>query len=515
MDKFYDYVVLGAGPAGLQIGYYLKQTGREFVILERNSTPGEFFKKFPRHGYLISINKVFTGVDDPELQMRWDWNSLLSENGHRMSEYSEEYFPKPDALYEYLVDYAERNELPIQYGTQVVKVQRPGEHFELIDADGTVYQAKVLVVATGVFKENIPDIPGIELSDTYASHSVDPADYREQRVLIIGKGNSGFETANNLIGTAAVIHMVSPESIRMAWETHFVGHLRAVNNDFLDTYQLKSQNAIIDGDIDWIKKENGKYRVHISYSHAMGQTTEREYDRVISCAGFRFDNSIYDVSCKPELAIHKRFPAQTTAWESVNVPDMYFAGTIMQACDYKKTMSAFIHGFRHNIRALSWILAERYEGETWPHAQLAAKVDTLVDKIITRVNRGAGIFQQPGFLSDVLVVDEEDGTARYYDEVRIDHLPNSFLSDEGHYYVISLEYGRHPGSIFNVERDPDPMAGEHAFYLHPIIRRYAGSELIAEHHINDDLENQWDGPEYVEPITKFIAEQLQDARVKA
>jgi hypothetical protein len=80
--------------------------------------------------------------------------------------------------------------------------------------------------------------------------------------------------------------------------------------------------------------------------------------------------------------------------------------------------------------------------------------------------------------------------------------------DETHYYVISLEYGRHPGNIFNVERDPDPFAGEHAFYLHPIIRRYRGLELVEEHHINDDLENQWDGPEYVEPLERFIKEQI-------
>jgi hypothetical protein len=43
--------------------------------------------------------------------------------------------------------------------------------------------------------------------------------------------------------TAAVIHVAGPHSIRMAWRTHYVGHLRAVNNNFLDTYQLKSQNA--------------------------------------------------------------------------------------------------------------------------------------------------------------------------------------------------------------------------------------------------------------------------------
>lgn len=509
MKAKYDYVVLGAGPAGLQLGYYLQQAGRNFAILEKNPTPGEFFKEYPRHGYLISINKVYTGTDDPEVNMRWDWNSLLSENGEmRLSEYSEAYFPTPDVLYKYLVDYAERYDLPIQFNTEVVEVSRPDRNFMIKDSNGEVIEAAVLIVATGVPYEYIPNIPGIEACETYATHSIDPADYKDKRVLVLGKGNSGFETANNLIETAAVIHMVSPESLRMAWESHFVGHLRAVNNEFLDTYQLKSQNAIIDGDVDWIKKENGQYRVHITYSHAMGQTTERIYDHVIACTGFRFDDSIFDETCKPDVAIKGRFPAQTTAWESANVPDMYFAGTIMQACDYKKTMSGFIHGFRHNVRALSWILEERYEQQVWPHATFPATQDEVVSQIIDRVNRGAGIFQQPGFLCDVLVVDEQEGVGRYFEEVRLDHVPESFLAQEDHYYVISLEYGRHPGNIFNVERDPDPFAGDQAFYLHPIIRRYRGGELVTEHHINDDLENEWDRPEYVQPLETFIQEQM-------
>lgn len=30
----HDYIVIGAGPAGLQMGYFLKRAGRDFLILE-------------------------------------------------------------------------------------------------------------------------------------------------------------------------------------------------------------------------------------------------------------------------------------------------------------------------------------------------------------------------------------------------------------------------------------------------------------------------------------------------
>lgn len=41
----YDYCVLGAGPAGLQMGHFLSKAKRDYIILERNSGPGSFFNK--------------------------------------------------------------------------------------------------------------------------------------------------------------------------------------------------------------------------------------------------------------------------------------------------------------------------------------------------------------------------------------------------------------------------------------------------------------------------------------
>jgi thioredoxin reductase len=76
------YIIVGAGPAGLQMGHYLETAGREYLILDKASTSGSFFAKFPRWGQLISINKKFTGQDILDHSMRHDWNSLLTEPSH-------------------------------------------------------------------------------------------------------------------------------------------------------------------------------------------------------------------------------------------------------------------------------------------------------------------------------------------------------------------------------------------------------------------------------------------------
>jgi thioredoxin reductase len=510
MKTAYDYIIIGAGPAGLQLGYFMEQDQRDYLILERGTGPGVFFKLYPRHRTLISINKIHTGKQDPEANLRWDWNSLIGDDESLLfKNYSDKYFPHPDDLVRYLEDYARHYNLNIRYGSNVTRVIKNSQgEFEITDRKGATFTAKRLIVATGLFKPMTPDIPGGELCDTYNNHSIRPADYTGKRVLIIGKGNSAFETADNLTETAAAIHVLSPNSVKMAWETHFVGNLRAVNNNFLDTYQLKSQNTVIDASVKNITMDGDQYVVDIAYTHAKGQTRRLRYDHVILCTGWRFDTAIFDDSCKPELIHNDKLPAQTTEWESKNIAGLYFAGTVMQACDYKKTMSGFIHGFRHNVEALNNILGYKYHDQPWPSEAFPLSVEGITQKIIDRANNAAGIFLQPGFMAEVIVVDEQNQSARLFSNFRKDHIPNSFLANEDHYYVLSLEYGKFDGDPFNVERDPAPDMAHEAAYLHPIIRRYNGHQLVAVHHIQDDLESEWHLPEYVEPARAFFEDQL-------
>lgn len=509
-----DYLIIGAGPAGLQLAYFLEQNNRDYLILERAGTAGAFFKAFPRHRMLISINKVYTGTDNPEANLRWDWNSLLADKeGLQFKNYSQRYFPHPDQLYQYLMDFADAYELKIKYNTSVQQVSKVDGKFVVTDAQGNTFTGKRLVVATGLFNPYLPQIPGIELCENYTNHTIDPEKYANKRVLVVGKGNSAFETADNLIETTAAIHICSPDSVKFAWQTHYVGHLRAVNNNFLDTYQLKSQNTVIDAEILKIKRENDQYQVHLAYSHANGQTAVVLYDHVIFCTGFVFDNTIFDESCAPALAFNGKLPAQTDEWESANVADMFFAGTLMQACDYRKTMSGFIHGFRHNVHALSRVFEQKYHNNEWQHDVLEPKPEVVLDKVIDRVNHAAAMFLQPGFLGDVLVVDDNGERAKYYPDVRMSYVFSSNLSNHAHYYTITLEYGHFEGDPFNLARDPDPEKGHEAAYLHPVIRRYHYDELVAEHHIQDDLESQWYKEIYVQPALAFFQTQIEETEL--
>ena len=355
-----------------------------------------------------------------------------------------------------------------------------------------------MIVASGVTRPHIPPIPGIETAERYGEVSVDPRDFLDQRVLIIGKGNSGFETADNLIETAAVIHVAGPASLRMAWRSHYVGHLRAVNNNLLDTYQLKSQNALLDGTVAADRAPRRRLPRH-GQLRARRTRSRRDlrYDRVIVCTGFRFDASIFDRDCRPELVIDDRFPAQTPEWESTNVPGLYFAGTLMQVRDFKSSTSGFIHGFRYGVRALHRMLERHDHGVEWPHAVLPADPEALAEAVIARVNRTSALWQQFEVMCDLIVI-EADGRARYFEELPVDYVHASDFGAAERYFTITLEYGPDHDQRRSVRRLASaasrrrtPSAPSEGRYLHPVVRRHRRGTLVAEHHVTENLENEW------------------------
>ena len=102
LEKF-EYCIVGAGPGGLQMAYFMARANRSFVVLERNDVVGSFYTTMPRHRKLISINKRFTGHANEEYNFRHDWHSLISDNSTlKFTRYSSDFFPQADDYVTYL-----------------------------------------------------------------------------------------------------------------------------------------------------------------------------------------------------------------------------------------------------------------------------------------------------------------------------------------------------------------------------------------------------------------------------
>lgn len=524
MPTVLDYMIVGAGPAGVQLGYCLQQQGRNYLIMEAGKGPGSFFETYPRHRKLISINKRFTGYDDREINLRWDWNSLISDDAnHRpFGDFSSDFFPSAEALLEYLDEFVRHHGIHVEFDTRVARIEKT-DCFVVSDQRGRTWHARRLIIATGMSRPHVPDIPGIELAEDYSTMSTDASTFNGERVLILGKGNSAFETADHLMAAASMIHVVSPSPLKFAWKTHYVGHLRAVNNNFIDTYLLKTQNAVLDATIQGIRRDGDMLVVTFAYSHAHGESEEIRYHRVLCCTGFRFDTSIFDDACRPELCSMGKLPQQTASWESVNVPDMFFTGTLTQYRDHKTSASPFIHGFRYNARALSRMLTLRYEDEPWPSRTVSATPDAVTSLLIERINRTSALWQLFGFMSDVVSIDRVGGTATHFEEQPVAFAHESAVKECDLYFLLTLEYGEDKGF--------DPFAGERiertnvsrssmSNFLHPVVRAFRRGNLVGDHHIIEDLAAEWREQEHVAPLLEFIRGQFdaldilgRDARV--
>lgn len=531
-----EYLIIGAGAGGLQLGYFLERAGRDYLIFEAADAPGAFWRRYPRGRELISFNKVHSIYDDPELRLRWDWNSLLTDGYDlQFREYSQKLYPSADEMLAYLAAFADRYALKISYETRVVRVAKDdGGAFDVELADGGHLSCRCLIVATGVGERPyVPDIPGIEFAEGYEDVSLEPAHYAGERVFVLGKGNSGFEFADAIIDTAALVHLASPRSIRFAWKTRHPGHVRGQYTRVLDMYQLKTLNGALDCHVLGIRAEGGDYTVRVGYVHADGEIEEITYDRVVRCTGFRFDDSIFDHSCRPALAIDGRLPAITGGWESTNVDNLFFAGTLMQTRDFKRASSAFVDGFRYNVRTLHAMLEARREGRPLPSRTLEATPAALTAAILERVSRASSLWAQFGYLCDVITVDEEAGTAAAREDLPLDLVREGGFDRPSHFYTVSLEWGSWDGDVFAIERHPNHEAAHTNVFLHPIVRRYDGLVQVDVHHVLEDLLGMYriEGEsgvvrersgreleryhleEHVEPLLAFFVRQLERAPV--
>ncbi|KAM6957111.1 FAD-dependent oxidoreductase domain-containing protein 2 [Aplochiton taeniatus] len=526
--RHHDYCVLGAGPAGLQMGYFLSKAQRDYVILERNTGPGSFFNKYPRHRKLISINKIYTGRQNREFNLRHDWNSLLSDRSDLLlQQITKDLYPEADTYTRYLSMYVKELGLKVQYGVDIGNVRASESSRErkyiLRDQHDLDYTCRVLLVSTGLWDPQKVQFVGSDLVEGYESISVDPEDYKDQAVLILGKGNSAFETAQSILGRASRIHLYSPSPVRLAWQTHYVGDLRAVNNELLDTYQLKSLDGLVEGGLEDIaiiqqqedesrpsgKKKNRNKRssrsekrkqlyltlaellhnqdgkngsihrvqaANLPAYHNDNFSLRQPYDRVIRCLGFRFNFSIFDGSARPPSSegARGRLPGVTAWYEGRGTSGLFVLGTAAHSRDYRSSAGGFIHGFRYTVRAVHRVLEQRYHSNPWPSTKLLTT--QLQSWILKRVNEASGPYQMFGVLGDIILL--QGSHCKYLEEFPLQALPK-FPKLSGHrvskhgLLVLVMEYGlNRTDSLGPGRAESEWTRAWRSNFLHPVLYYY-------------------------------------------
>ena len=471
-NKF-DYIIIGCGPGGIQMGHFFEKNNIDYVILEKNNKAGSFFEKFPRHGKLISINKVHTGTDNPEFNLRHDWNSLLSYKSVKkpllFKDYSSNYFPKRQHLVNYLNGFSKG--LNIVYNEEInliEKCKNNGFNYSIKSRKKTYY-CKYLILATGWNRENIPNIEkGGEFIIPYGTISTNPKDYTNKRIMIIGGGNSAFETAENLLEDTQYIHLNYKSPANFAWETHYPGNLRSVNSTFIDSYLLKSMNIIDRSVSSFVEVKNEKEGLGYYFLDKAEKLYNKNYDMIISCTGFKTNTDYFHKDCVPDI-VYNKLPNLTEEYESINNDHMYFAGAMMHCHDYKKSTGGFIHGFRYYCKALFKILMIKNHNKNWDDIVMFQSInfEKIAKCMLDRINNSSGLFQCFGQLFDIYLIIGDK--IKMYKEVPKKYIKK--IVNNNDYFSVSLEYANNAApNPFNNEIVKNIKNMDESVFLHPVIR---------------------------------------------
>ncbi|CAK9085447.1 unnamed protein product [Durusdinium trenchii] len=673
-QKTYSYCIVGAGPAGIQLGHFLFHAGRDYIIFERNSNAGSFFEKFPRHRKLISLNKRFVREGRAaDFAFRHDWNSLIDLRENRtqpVTQRSSELFPHADVLVGYLREFAEEQRDFIRYNSEVVKVSRqelsPGQVFTIKLEGGDMTQCGEVILAHGltVPRQGQQMIDGLDLVDRYEDMPATGESFEGKSVMILGMGNAALEAAQELQKYTAEVHVLARprplpeggEGVRFAYQTHYVGDIRAGRTSILDTYLLKSldvfdfdalqdhrvivlpckgnrrcvwvatddvcadercrkhfysdeQNmslmlymgriasqheprvretlerlapdeeghgwvldvaedvepkvesyfatsavpetidpSVFEGSFTWVLVNSRLLREKPELMDAMAdfrmkyaaKHTRFPVDHVIRCFGWTMDTSFLDLSTKPEMLEHGKYPNISTTFQVSGIPGLYAAGTISHSLDFRKSAGGFIHGFRYTTRTLFHLLEEKNFGAAWPQisfvldrveeltspvhesvpwlcektpSEPGSGVAHLAQELLDRINEASGPYQMFEFLGDMVLFEKNSSTeawnARYLLEVPLEDFHHRYAATARLTWVFRYNEHFHGPVVLSSARvgAVEAHRAHKSNFLHPYIAYFPAnaSKPAREHWLPEDVHTQWHADEVTLPLRNFVA----------
>jgi thioredoxin reductase len=538
----FENIIIGGGPAGLQLAYFFKKHKIEYIILERSNKSGSFFEKFPHSGKLISINKKYVGSDDPDFKLRHDWNSLLNDEKHLFTDYSEDFYPDSSKLVDYLNDFTTKNELNIKYNTSVDKISKlNGNYIIRIQASQEQYICKRLIMATGMSKLNFPDFV-LNVKDKIKHYGEYPPAYflqkenleefKNKKVILFGAGNASFELANVLNGIASHILVVGRNKKKWAMSSHYSGDIRSVYLPFMDTFLLKSLNGY-----DYVEElKDGNENIRICQDNERGKYylldekvqdrklyNGKDFDKVIFCTGWKFDDSLFDF---PVDVIDNKtnLPSINYKFESFNNENLFFIGTLMQSLGLKQSSSGFIHGFRYLIKAFVNI-NYNINYEMIPFLlNNKANYENLINVILSRINSSSDMYQMFSFIGDIILVDVNKKRGVYYKNIPLIHKANLLGYSEKILqstnllmYVITLEYGTQKIENYLNFGDNSFGVGNEAktTLIHPVIKLINpyNDLLIDVYYFSEDIFAEFKDPIFYYEKLKRVFHSVSDFNV--
>jgi putative YpdA family bacillithiol system oxidoreductase len=223
-DAPYDVVIVGAGPAGLGAGLEAQRHGLRYLLLERG-TIASTIRDYPRdkavlaEPVLLPQYGLLKMMDTKKETLIAEWENVIRTSGLRVNEREE-----------------------------VLDVKKTDGLFTVTTGKGTYQGAYVIL---GIGTRGNPRKIGVPREDLpkVAYHLIDAAEFKGQKVLVVGGGDSAIEAAVALANEEGTVVTLSYRQAKFS--------------------RIKSRNA------DAIAEQEKAGRVAVIFNSNVTKITER------------------------------------------------------------------------------------------------------------------------------------------------------------------------------------------------------------------------------------------------
>jgi cation diffusion facilitator CzcD-associated flavoprotein CzcO len=390
-----EVVVIGAGPHGLAVAAHLKSRG---VATHTFGESMSFWRQNMPKGMKLRSPLAATDISDPE--------KALSLGAWSRREGAAWVEPLPIEAFISYMEWFQTCAVPDLDGRLVARVETTGNGFLLALADGEALFARRVVVATGLASHQFrpPVFSGAPAA--LVSHTSDHADFerfRDERVAVIGRGQSACETAALLSEAGAEAEIICRGPIRwlgasrhaggwrreirgqlsallqapsavgpfpLSWLVEVPSLVRLAPQDMRAAFNAASLRA---GAAGWLRPRFGNVRVtdgvEIVDAVARGRGMEvkfdrggsRSFDHVILATGYRFDVAglgILGSELRSAIACRAGSPVLSAGLES-SVRGLHFVGA--GAVSSLGPLMRFVAGSTSSARRVTRAIVARGE----------------------------------------------------------------------------------------------------------------------------------------------------------
>ncbi|MCK4709526.1 MAG: NAD(P)-binding domain-containing protein, partial [Gammaproteobacteria bacterium] len=244
----YQVVIVGAGPAGIAATLYCKQIGLNYLTVDQDSLGGTVFQ-YPR-GKVVMTQPV-----ELPLAGKMDFKETSKEN-----------------LLEFWQNIEKETDIKISYREIVANIDTTESGFMVKTSKGEYLTDKVLLTIGRRGTPRKLGIPGEDLPKV-VYRLIDPEQYINQKVMIVGGGDSALEAALSIAD-------VEGSEVSLSYRSDSFSRAKAKNRERIEEYSAQGKIKLYLPST--LTEVNSETRVSLNYN---GGNITIDNDAIIINAG--------------------------------------------------------------------------------------------------------------------------------------------------------------------------------------------------------------------------------------